>query len=225
MGHLADRPCYAVDLYSPAAGDWSPMADPTGLANAVLAMMDAERLDRVDVVGNSVGGIVAQVIASTVPHRVRRLVLVGTGASTAGALPGFARVVDRWINAARDNGAADRAAVEAAIRMLFTIRPDEDTWETYVQAVLRTDPAYLAAVLGAARELDLTPRLADITASTLVIRGSEDCARSAGHSAVLATGIRAARSIEMPGAGHSPMVDHPLEFARLVSNHLSTRLG
>ncbi|MEU6105109.1 alpha/beta fold hydrolase [Streptomyces flaveolus] len=72
--------------------------------------MDAEGLDRVDVVGNSVGGIVAQVVASTVPERVRRLVLVGTGASTQGALPGFAQAVDRWIDTGRDGGAASRAA-------------------------------------------------------------------------------------------------------------------
>ena len=82
------------------------------------------------------------------------------------------------------------------------------------------DPAYLAAVLGAARRLDLTAQLADITAPTLVIRGSADRARSAAHSAALAAGIATARSVEMPGAGHAPMVDRPAEFARLVSAHL-----
>ncbi|WP_406729776.1 alpha/beta fold hydrolase [Streptomyces sp. GD-15H] len=220
MEHLAGRPRYAVDFYSPAAGEWSADAGPTTLADAVVAMMDAEGLDRVDVVGNSVGGIVAQVIASTVPQRVRRLVLVGTGASTEGALPGFARAVDRWIEVARDGGAASRAAAEDTVGMLFTGRPDAPTWETYVQAVLRTDPAYLAAVLGAARKLDLRPRLERITAPTLVIRGSEDCARTAEHAAVLAAGIPTARSIEMPGAGHSPMVDQSARFAELVASHL-----
>ncbi len=220
MQHLAERPCYAVDLYSPAAGAWSATAGPTALAEAVVAMMDAEGLDRVDVVGNSVGGIVAQVIASTVPRRVRRLVLVGTGASTQGALPGFARAVDRWIEVGRDGGAASRAAAEETVGMLFTGRPAASDWETYLQAVLRTDPAYLAAVLGAARKLDLTPRLGRITAPTLVIRGSEDCARTAEHAAVLAAGIPTARSVEMPGAGHSPMIDQPNRFADLVTAHL-----
>lgn len=223
MRHLGERPCYAVDLYSPAAGEWSA-AGPTVLADAVVAMMDAEGLDRVDVVGNSVGGIVAQVVASTVPQRVHRLVLVGTGASTAGALPGFAEAVDRWIEAGRDGGAASRAAAEATVGMLFTSRPDTPTWETYVQAVLRTDPAYLAAVLGAARKLDLTPRLERITAPTLVLRGSEDCARTAEHSAALRAGIPTARSIEMPGAGHSPMIDQPARFVGLVSAHLDEEI-
>ncbi|WP_326698522.1 alpha/beta hydrolase [Streptomyces sp. NBC_01754] len=217
--HLSTRPCYAVDLYSPAAGEWSA-AGPATLADAVVAMMDAEGLDRIDLVGNSVGGIVSQVVASTVPDRVRRLVLVGTGASTKGSLPGFAQAVDRWIATGQDGGAASRGAAEETVGMLFTGRPDPATWETYVQAVLRTDPAYVAAVLGAARRLDLLPRLGRITAPTLVIRGSEDRARTAEHSAALVAGIPTARSVEMPGAGHSPMVDRPDRFAALVAAHL-----
>jgi 3-oxoadipate enol-lactonase len=163
-------------------------------------------------------------VASTAPDRVRRLVLVGTGASTAGALPGFAAVVDRWIETARDGREPSRAAVEDTVGMLFTTRPDHTAWETYVQAVCGADPAYLAAVLCAARRLDLSPHLAAITAPTLVLRGSADRARSAAHSAALAAGIRTARSIEMPGAGHSPMVDRPDEFARLVSTHFDEQI-
>ncbi len=97
MDALSDRPCFAVDFYSLAGEGGRPSAGPTDLADAVLRMLDAEQLDRVDVVGNSVGGIVAQIIASSVPQRVRRLVLVGTGANTVGALPrirGNGRPVD-----------------------------------------------------------------------------------------------------------------------------------
>lgn len=223
MEAFAERPCYAVDFYSPAAGDdSSSVAGPAGLAEAVLAVLDAEQLDQVDLVGNSVGGIVAQVIASTVPQRVRRLVLVGTGASTAGTLPGFAAAVDRWTVGVRNGAEASRAAVEDTVGMLFSAQPPHDDWETYVQAVLRTDPAYLGSVLGAARALDLTDRLPAITAPTLIVRGSADCARTAEHVAVLESGIPDARAVEMPGAGHSPMVDHPAEFIRLIAGHLES---
>jgi pimeloyl-ACP methyl ester carboxylesterase len=220
MHHLRGRPCYAVDFYSPASGDWANVASPNGLANAVLAMMDTEQCEQVDLVGNSVGGIVAQLIASTAPQRVRRLVLVGTGASTTGTRPGFAEIVDQWIEAGRAGGTASRSAVEETIAMLFTTRPATTAWETYVHAVLQTDPAYLVAVLNAARWLDLTTRLPRITAQTLVIRGSEDCARTAKHVAVLTEGIPSARAVEMPSAGHSPMVDHPVDFNNVVSTHL-----
>lgn len=75
-----------------------------------------------------------------------------------------------------------------------------------------------------ARRLDLSPHLAAIAAPTLVLRESADQARSAAHSAALAASIRTARSVELPGAGHSPMVDRPDEFARLVSTHLDEHI-
>lgn len=221
MQALADRPCFAVDFYSPASGDWEAVVGPEGLAEAVFAMMDAEGLDHVDLVGNSVGGIVAQVMASASPERVRKLVLVGTGASTAGCLPGFASAVDEWIKVAHEGSEASRAAIDDTVGMLVSSRPDQHTWDVFVDMVQQTDPAYLAATLKAARQLDLTPRLGAITASTLVVRGSEDCARTAAHAEALATGIPDARAVEMPGAGHSPMVDHPDEFNALVAAHLS----
>lgn len=219
MDGLSDRPCYAVDFYSLASGDWSSVDGPSGLADAVLRMLDTENLDRVDIVGNSVGGIVAQIIASKAPQRVRRLILVGTGANTAGALPAFADTVDRWTARARDDGGPSRAAIEDTIGMLFTRRPRTDVWETYVRAVSETDPTYMGSVLSAARQLDLTQQLAAITAPTLVLRGSEDCARTAAHAANLAEGIPTAYAVEMEGAGHSPMIDYPDDFLHLVTDH------
>lgn len=217
---LPDRPCLAVDFYSLADGTPTSDAGPVDLADAVVRMLDAEGLEQVDLVGNSVGGIVSQIIASTVPERVRRLVLVGTGANTTGALPAFAATVDRWTQAADRGDGPPRAAIEDTVGMLFTSRPEQAVWETFVDAVADTDPDYMAAVLTAARGLDLVPQLPNITAPALIIRGTEDCARTAQHAATMAAGIPRSRSIEMPGAGHSPMVDHPVEFAELVRSHL-----
>ncbi|GAF48297.1 alpha/beta fold hydrolase [Rhodococcus wratislaviensis] len=218
---FGDRRCYAVDFYSLAAGDWTGWAGPEQLAKAVLAMMDHEHLERVDLVGNSVGGIVAQILAAAHPGRVRRLVLVGTGARTSGVHPTFAQAVDTWIAAADKGTTPPRETAETTIAMLFSTDPDEPTRQTFTDAVMETDPAFIAAVLTSARHLDLTDRLHRITAPTLVLRGTEDRARTAEHAARLAAGIPQARWQEIPEAGHSPMVDHPAEFSRLTSAHLS----
>ena len=222
VADLSDRPCHVVDLYSPDRGEWAGVAGPEWLAVGVISLLNAARLDQVDVVGNSVGGIVAQALALAQPDRVRRLVLIGTGANTRGALPGFAAIVDRWIAATRAGVEPGREVAEAAVGALFTGGVDEQTRRGYVSAVLAADPAYLSAVLRAARLLDLAPRLSEVRAPTLVMRGSADQARSAVHAAVLEAHIPDAHSVEIPGAGHSPMVDATEQFLISLRAHLDT---
>lgn len=105
---LASR-SYAVDWYSLGNGNWSAYASPDGPARAALLLLDAIGVQQVDIVGNSVGGIVAQILAYRHPDRVRRLVLVGTGASLAGPPHRFGELVAAWIDQR-----ADRCTLVAA---------------------------------------------------------------------------------------------------------------
>lgn len=208
---------YAPDWYSLGArGDWSPWASPAGLATAALALMDEHHLDQVDLVGNSVGGIVAQVIAARHPSRVRRLVLVGTGASLGGRPTEFGRLVSTWIDGTGDRESLAPQFVDALVAQPL---PASDR-DSYIRAVLEADPSFVSAVLIAARGLDLRPELSAITAPTLVIRGEHDTARTPAHVAELLAGIPHSRAVEMSGCGHSPMIELPDHFADLVLAHL-----
>lgn len=215
-----DVPSYAVDWYSLAdtAGRdaWAPWASPAGLARAALALLDEQCLKSVDVIGNSVGGIVSQLLAAEHPTRVRRLVLIGTGASLVGRPTAFGELVSRWIERPAERVALAGRLVDALVAVPF---PAEDR-ERYVAAVLAADPDFIAAVLRAARGTDLRSRLASITAPTLIIRGEQDTARTRDHVAELVAGLPDARAVEMAGLGHSPMVENPDAVAALVSAHL-----
>lgn len=61
----------------------------TALAELSEGLLDELGLDRVDVLGYSLGGTIAQTPARLSPHRVRRLVLVATA-------PGWGCVPGRW---------------------------------------------------------------------------------------------------------------------------------
>ena len=63
-----------------------------GIARTIEAMLDALGYDRVDVLGVSLGGVVAQQLAHQAPRRVRRLVLAATGPGLGG-VPGSPRVL------------------------------------------------------------------------------------------------------------------------------------
>jgi pimeloyl-ACP methyl ester carboxylesterase len=70
---------YAIDLRGHGASDW-PGAYSVELMGAdVLAFLDARHLDQVDVIGHSMGGLVACLVAQQRPERVRALVLEDIG--------------------------------------------------------------------------------------------------------------------------------------------------
>lgn len=215
-----DMPVHAVDWYSVAAGrsaeEWSKWASPDGLLRAVTALLDDQQLSQVDVVGNSVGGIVAQLLAIEQPERVHRLVLIGAGAALHGPPTPFGTLVDRWITRPDERHDLARELVDALVA-----RPHPpDARRRYLAAVEAADPDFISAVLVAARQVDLRPRLAAITAPTLVIRGEHDTARSRAHVADLVSGIRDVRAIELAGLGHSPMVEDPACVAARIREHL-----
>jgi len=71
----AHRRVYAVDLRGHGDSEWPGEYSLELMRDDVLALLDSAGLDTVDLVGHSLGGAVAYLVASTQPHRVRRLVL------------------------------------------------------------------------------------------------------------------------------------------------------
>jgi pimeloyl-ACP methyl ester carboxylesterase len=71
------RRCIAPDMMGLGYSEVAAGADISFTAQAAMLarMLDALRIDRVDVVGNDSGGGISQVFAATYPHRVRTLTL------------------------------------------------------------------------------------------------------------------------------------------------------
>lgn len=202
----------AADLYSPARGDWASLAAPGPLAAAAADLLDGPT----DVVGNSMGGILALLLAADRPELVRRLVVIGSGATSAGLHSAFADRLAAWL------AAPDPAGLEPLTRGLVAPHAARHPLvDACVAELAAVDPAYVAAVPRATLGLDLRPRLARIAAPALIVRGELDAIRTDSHARELAEGIPGARAVEIPGAGHSPMVDSPAAFNRLLAEFLA----
>ena len=214
---LPEFETYAVDLYSLGAGDdWEKFAGPQGLAGAVGMMIEELRIGRCSLIGNSMGGIAAQALAAAQPDRIEKLILVGTGARIFGLKPDYRQTVDHWIA-----GEANRESTEQLVDALLARRPaDPQEFETFVDTVVNANKAFMGSVLTNAFGLDLRPMLPQITAPTLVIRGEFDAARTRTHVEELLAGIPNSSSVEIPRAGHSPQVDSPQVFSKLVRDFL-----
>ena len=210
---LPEFETYAVDLYSLGArNNWPDFASPRGLAQAVSVMTEKLGIRRCSLIGNSMGGIAAQALSAAQPDRIEKLILVGTGARIVGLKPDYRQTVDNWIA-----GAVNREATMQLVDALLARRPaDPREFETFVDMVFNANKAFMGSVLTSAFDLDLRPLLPEITAATLVIRGEFDAARTRTHVEELLAGIPNSKAAEIPGAGHSPQVDSPQAFAKLV---------
>lgn len=210
---LPEFATYAVDQYSLGdASNWRDFASPHGLARAITQMMDALGIERCTLIGNSMGGIAGQALAADQGERIEKLVLVGTGARTTGVKPDFRAKLDAWIA-----GGEDRPFTERLVDALLARRPeDPKDFETFVDMVANANKAFMGSVLTNAFALDLRPVLPLITASTIVIRGERDAARTPAHVEELLAGIPKSRAFEIPGGGHSPQVDSPQPFCKIV---------
>jgi pimeloyl-ACP methyl ester carboxylesterase len=214
---LAEFETYAVDLYSLGAhNNWPDFASPRGLAQAVGVMTEKLGIRRCSLIGNSMGGIAGQALAAAQPDRIEKLILVGTGARIVGLKPDYRQTVDNWIA-----GGANRESTMQLVDALLARRPaDPREFETFVDMIFNANKAFMGSVLTNAFDLDLRPTLPQITAATLVIRGERDAARTPAHVAELLAGIPNSTAVEIPDAGHSPQVDSPQAFAKLVREFL-----
>lgn len=92
---LNARGVQTLSYDAPGVGESRPYRRPQrmrGVARTAELLLDALGYDTVDVLGVSLGGVVAQQLAHQAPRRVRRLVLAATGPGLGG-VPGSPRVL------------------------------------------------------------------------------------------------------------------------------------
>jgi len=172
-------------------------------------LVDEFGVDRIDLVGHSMGGLIALALAARDP-RVRRLVLVGTAArmpvhpdllqAARGDLPKAAALIVDWAFAAERKlgGQAVPGAWTpmAAMRLLLASRP----------GVLAGDLTACDAYGGG----EAAARQADMPA--LVVTGAEDRMTPPRAGKQLAELLPRGRFLAFSGAGHMPMVERPREL-------------
>jgi 3-oxoadipate enol-lactonase len=187
------------------------------LGHDALAVLDAEEVDRADVVGLSLGGVVALWLAVHAPDRVGRLVLADTAARVGTEEAWRARAA-----AVRDSGMA--AVVDLVIERFFsaTFRATADPVLDHVREGLRDgDVEGYAASCEALATADLRDSVGRVVAPTLVVVGSDDAATPPDDACDLQARIPGAVLRELSGAGHLANLEQPDAFAALVVDFLA----
>jgi 2-hydroxymuconate-semialdehyde hydrolase len=189
--------------------------------NHLIAFLDALGIEQTDVVGNSFGGALSLATAIRHPHRVRKLVLMGSVGLSFPITPGLDAV---WgytpsvqnMRKLLDVFAYDRRLVSdelAELRYRASIR--EGVQEAFSQ-MFSPGPRqrYIEAL--ASREEDIRA----LPHETLVIHGREDKVIPPSNSIALASMIANAQLHIYPHCGHWTQIEWAEEFNTIVAEFL-----
>jgi esterase len=195
-----------------------PPASDYGYDALVADVLDRARdLERFPLLGWSVGGAVAWLIAARHPERVTRLVLLDPAAPHQSRFlegptpePVHPYTFETVEEAARQLAAIDPSATEEDVRRGYR-RNREGRLEP------RFDPAIFPALVEDARRRgdDLRAALGRIVAPTLCVRG-ERSFLDPGQLAAVAAAIPDSQVASVPDAGHFMLREQPERVARLV---------
>ncbi len=200
-----------------------------GMAANAIAFIKALGLSQVDVLGFSMGGLVAQALTLAAPELVRRLVLVGTGPrsgeSMASLTPEAQKIFGAtydppdhlWLRVFFAPSESSQAAGHAYLKR-FRLRTEGRDPELNEKVA----PAQLEAMAkwGAPRANPFD-YLKAIHQPTLVINGGTDVIIYTINSYILQQNIPNAQLILYPDANHGSQYQYPERFVRHVTMFLS----
>ncbi len=229
IGRLATR-CSVISFDNRGTGRSDKPDDGYEFGNMaadVVGLLDDLRLPRVNLLGFSMGGAIAQEVAIRYPDRVGRLILFGTFCGGVWAEPADFSVFRRLM-------VTEQQSPEEAARQAWPVTYSPDYAAANAEAMeqqLRRELEYPTPIFVAQRQMealrvfDRYHDLPRIGATTLVAAGTLDILVKPRNSAILASRIPKARLELLADLGHRAIWEAPEEIADLVGDFLTGPIG
>jgi pimeloyl-ACP methyl ester carboxylesterase len=200
-----------------------------GYARLVDAMCAELGVERVSVVGSSMGGFVGAELALSFATRVDRLVLVSAAGLSTGQLPrapllGLARVVAAGMPLASrlESPVVRRPRLRRAAMQWVVRYPEKLSVPLAQELVLSFGKPGFVAGLRAIFDYAYRERLPEIGVPVLVVWGRNDLLVPVGDAFAYARLIGANARIEIfEDTGHAPMLERPSRFNALLRGFLA----
>jgi pimeloyl-ACP methyl ester carboxylesterase len=200
-------------------------------ANDTAGLLDALHIEKADVLGYSLGSLVAQELSLNYPQKVDRLVLHGTSCGGNETISPSEQTAEMLMTLSSPELSRNMTAEQQAVIFAQIMFPPE--W-------LEKHPEILNTIIEAPPFKSVSPvviqqqamavgtwkgacdRLSSITKPTLLIVGDQDLLAPPANSIMMAQRIPNSWLVIIQGTGHGMMLQVPNEFSAIVQTFLQT---
>ncbi len=188
------------------------------LADDVVGLLDALKIDRVHYVGLSIGGMIGQSLAYHYGHRLRSLALC----DTASIIPQEAQPIwQERIDKTLDKGMASQ--VDETMARWFTpsfLKQNPPMLDLIRKQILATPVAGYLGCAEAIRRLNYLDRLSKIEMPTLIMVGEDDPGTPVSASRAIHERISNSKLVILPSARHLSNIEQTQAFNSVLLEFL-----
>jgi pimeloyl-ACP methyl ester carboxylesterase len=180
-------------------------------AEHVYAFLKALGLQKVFLVGHSMGGAIVQTLALTHSEVIKGIVLVGTGAK----LKVFPMILDGIKNNFEET-------VRKINQFAYAQKAPPMFIERGIVDMLQCRPGVLYGDFLACDQFDLINEIEKIVLPTLILCGDDDQLTPVKYSQFLHSRIKGSKLEILPNAGHMVMMESPQAFNEKIREFIAT---
>jgi pimeloyl-ACP methyl ester carboxylesterase len=184
-------------------------------ADSVHLFVETLAWEQASLVGHSMGGAIAQVLALCRPAWLAGVVLMATGAR----LRVDPQILE-GLNPASTSPGQFRQAIDMICQRAYGPTTSEQMLRKGRQQLLAVEPATIYADYVACDKFDLMDRVKDIRLPTLIMAGNADRMTPLKYAQYLRDQIPDSELVEIKDAGHMLALEKPLEVTRALTRFL-----
>jgi pimeloyl-ACP methyl ester carboxylesterase len=209
---------------------WSSLLDDNkvyevaDMAADAIGLLDHLGIAQADILGISMGGIIAQEILLRAPERVKRAVLLATTPGGPNAVHPPSEVGALLLQRAQGDPVALLRTVYSSITAPGFAASNPHLIDLAVEVALKkpTVPAAMMRQLSAIMRWSSWDRLPEVKTPTLVVHGDADPLVPYGNGVNIAARIPGARLVTLPNVGHLVPLEAPEPLYRTVTEFLKS---
>jgi 3-oxoadipate enol-lactonase len=217
--HFGRRGYQCIAWDQPGYGE-TPSVEPYTLQTVTDALKRHMGRDRVVLVGQSMGGFVAQEMYARYPDRIAALVLAFTSPTFGGAGSQFARQFIAARIGPLEEGKTMAQVAEALMPTLRGTKSDPQGLAHAERVMSAIPPATYRKAVQMLTTFDRRDQLEKIAVPTLLVAGSDDKIAPASVMQSMARRIPHAEFVLLEGCGHLGPMDQPQAFNGALENFL-----